>query len=174
MARIASDTLEGDGSFPAYEAKPDGTPKAAIIVIQGIFGVNEGIRRKCDHMARLGYLTLAPDLFWRLKPGVELDPDVESEFKQALDLMGKFNQAQGIRDIEATIREARKHLNRNGKVSCISYCLRGRLAFMTSAPTDIDAIVSYYAVGVDNTLREKNAISRPPMLHIAARTEKRR
>src|SRR3546814_5969891 len=67
-------------------------------------------------MANLGYLTLAPDLFWRLKPGVELDPDVESEFKQALDLMGKFNQDQGIRDIEATIREARKHLNRNGKV----------------------------------------------------------
>src|SRR3546814_8482613 len=67
-------------------------------------------------MANLGYLTLAPDLFWRLKPGVELDPDVESEFKQALDLMGKFNQDQGIRDIEATIREARKHPNRNGKV----------------------------------------------------------
>src|SRR3546814_16338887 len=50
---------------------------------------------------------------------------------------------------------------------CIGYCLGGRLAFMTSARTDIDASVGYYAVGVDNLLREKNAISRPLMLHIA-------
>src|SRR3546814_19822896 len=104
MARIASDTLEGDGSFPAYEAKPDGTPKAAIIVIQEIFGVNEGIRRKCDHMANLGYLTLAPDLFWRLKPGVELDPDVSTESYPEMELMGKFNQALGIRAFNATNR----------------------------------------------------------------------
>ena len=160
-------TLDGDDSFKAYEARPGGEPKAAIIVIQEIFGVNEGIRRKCDHWASLGYLALAPDLFWRLEPGVELDADIESEFKQALDLMGRFNQDQGIRDIEATIRAARKSLGNNGKVGCVGYCLGGRLAFMTSSRTDIDASVGYYAVGVDNLLREKHAISRPLMLHIA-------
>ena len=167
MAMIGIDTLEGDGSFRAYEAKPEGTPKAAIIVIQEIFGVNEGIRRKCDHLAGLGYLALAPDLFWRLRPCIELDPDVESEFQEALGLMGKFNQDQGIRDIEATIREARKRLGGHGKVGCVGYCLGGRLAFMTSARTDIDASVGYYGVGIDNLLREKNAISRPLLLHIA-------
>ena len=167
MGMIDVDTLEGDARFQAYEARPEGEPRAAIIVIQEIFGVNEGIRRKCDHWAGLGYLALAPDLFWRLRPGVELDPDVEGEFKQALDLMGKFNQDQGLRDVEATIREARKHLGTNGKVGCVGYCLGGRLAFMTSARTDIDASVGYYGVGIDNLLREKNAISRPLMLHIA-------
>ncbi len=138
----------GDAAFGAYVAEPEGTPRAAIVVIQEIFGVNEGIRRKCDKWAQLGYLALAPDLFWRLQPGVELDPDVEQEFKQALDLMGRFDQDQGVRDIEATIRAARQRLGGEGKVGCVGFCLGGRLAFMTATRTDIDASVGYYAVGL--------------------------
>ena len=160
-------TLEGDARFDAYIAEPAGSPNAAIIVIQEIFGVNAGIRRKCDRWAELGYLAIAPDLFWRLERGVELDPDLPEEFKQALDLMGRFNQDQGIRDIEATIREARNRLGENGKVGCVGFCLGGRLAFMTSSRTDIDASVGYYAVGLDNLMRESHAIARPLMLHIA-------
>jgi carboxymethylenebutenolidase len=167
MAIIDIETLEGDGRFKAYMAEPETPARAAIIVIQEIFGVNAGIRRKCDRWAELGYLALAPDLFWRVQPGVELDPDVEPEFKQALDLMGKFNQDQGIRDIEATIRAARNRLGAGGKVGAVGYCLGGRLAFMTSARTDIDASVGYYGIAIDGLLREKNAISRPLMLHIA-------
>ena len=167
MGTIRIETLEHDGSFDAYAVEPEGQPRAAIVVIQEIFGVNEGIRRKCDHWAELGYLAVAPDLFWRLEPGVELDPDVEAEFKQALDLMNRFNQDQGIRDIEATIRAARSRLADGGKVGAVGYCLGGRLAFMTAARTDIDASVGYYAVGVDGLLHEKHAIAHPLMLHIA-------
>ena len=167
MAMIDIETLEGDASFKAYVAEPEGSPRAAIIVIQEIFGVNAGIRRKCDHWAANGYLALAPDLFWRLAPGLELDPDVPDEFQQALGLMQKFNQDQGIRDIEATIHAARKRLGGHGKVGAVGYCLGGRLAFMTAARTDIDASVGYYGVGIDGLLREKHAIARPLMLHIA-------
>jgi carboxymethylenebutenolidase len=167
MATIRIDTLDGNDSFDAYIAEPSGTPRAAIIVIQEIFGVNEGIRRKCDHWAEKGYLALAPDLFWRLQPGIELDPDVESEFKQALELMGKFDQDQGIKDIEATIRAARQRLPGGGKVGVVGYCLGGRLAYMTAARTDVDASVGYYAVGIPGLLDEKNAIARPLALHIA-------
>jgi carboxymethylenebutenolidase len=169
MGMIDIATLEQDGSFKAYLAAPEGgaSPRAAIVVIQEIFGVNPGIRRKCDHWARLGYLALAPDLFWRLEPGVELDPDVEQEFKQALDLMGKFNQDQGVRDIKATLEAARKRLENNGKAGCVGYCLGGRLAFMTSTRTDVDATVGYYGVGLDSLLGDKEAIARPLMLHIA-------
>jgi len=167
MARIRIETLDHDGSFYAYAAEPEGEAKAAIVVIQEIFGVNEGIRRKCDRWAQLGYLAVAPDLFWRLKPGVELDPDVEAEFKQALDLMNRFDQDQGIMDIEATIRAARSRLSEGGKVGAVGYCLGGRLAFMTAARTDIDASVGYYAVGVDGLLHEKHAIAHPLVLHIA-------
>jgi carboxymethylenebutenolidase len=167
MPTITIQELTGDKSFDAYLAEPSATPKGAAIVIQEIFGVNEGIRRKCDHWASLGYLALAPDLFWRLEPGVELDPDVPEQFQAALKLMGRFDQDQGISDIEATIRAARARLPAGGKVGAVGYCLGGRLAFMTAARTDIDASVGYYAVGVEGLIGEKHAIARPLMLHIA-------
>ena len=157
-------TLDGDKDFMAYVARPEGTPRAAIVVIQEIFGINAGIRRKCDLLAEDGYLTVAPDLFWQLGEGIELDPDIEPEFQKALDLMGKFDQDAGVRDIEATIKWARKDCDK--KVGAVGYCLGGRLAYMTAARTDSDATVGYYAVGIDELLREKHAISNPLMLHI--------
>lgn len=159
--------LDGDGPFKSYVAEPAGTPKAAVVVIQEIFGVNEGIRRKADRWAGLGYLALAPDLFWRIAPGIELDPDIPDQLERALGLLGQFDQDEGISDIEATIRAARQRLPDGGKVGCVGYCLGGRLAFMTSARTDIDASVGYYGVALEALLHEKHAIARPLMLHIA-------
>ena len=159
-------TLDGQGRFAAYCAEPAGTPRAAIIVIQEIFGVNAGIRRKCDRLAEDGYLAIAPDLFWRLEPGIELDPDIEPEFQRALALMGKFNQDAGVRDIEAAIRAARQRLGQGGKVGAVGYCLGGRLAFMAATRTDVDASVGYYGVGIDTLLGEKHAIAHPVLLHV--------
>ena len=158
-------TLNGNAEFPCYVAKPDGNPHAAIIVIQEIFGVNPGIRAKCDHWANLGYLAIAPDLFWRINEGTDLDADVPDEFQTALDLMGRFNQDQGIRDIEATIHFAQNAIGSH-MVGCVGYCLGGRLAFMTAARTDIRASVGYYGVGIDGLLGEKDAIAHEVMLHI--------
>ncbi len=167
MAMIDIPTLDHQGNFTGYMAEPASTPRGAIIVIQEIFGVNPGIRAKCDHWASLGYLAIAPDLFWRLEPGVVLDPDVPEQFKQALALMNRFDQDQGIADIEATIRTARERLPDGGKVGAVGYCLGGRLAFMSAARTDVDATVGYYGVGLEGLLGEKHAIARPLMLHIA-------
>ena len=159
-------TLAGDCSFLAYCARPNGEPRGAIVVIQEIFGVNAGIRRKCDRLAADGYLALAPDLFWRIERGIELDPDVEPEFQRALELLGRFEQDQGVADIEATIRHARRELG-VPRVGVVGYCLGGRLAYMVAARTDADASVGYYAVGLPDLLREKHAIAHPLMLHLA-------
>jgi carboxymethylenebutenolidase len=164
---IQIEALDGSGSFEAYVAEPSGKPRAAIVVIQEIFGVNPGIRARCDRWAESGYLAAAPDLFWRIKPDVELDPDVEEQFQQALGLMNKFDQAQGVADIEATIRAARVRLGEGGKVGVVGYCLGGRLAFMCATRTDTDASVGYYGVGIDNLLSEKHAIAHPVLLHVA-------
>lgn len=159
-------TLEGDGQLDAYVATPDSAPKAAIIVIQEIFGVNEGIRRKCDSWARAGYLAIAPDLFWRIDPHIELDADIPEQMQQALAYIPRFNQDQGVRDIEATIRAARAMLEGSAKVGVVGYCLGGRVAFMTACRTDGDAFVGYYGVGIDGLLGEQHAIGKPTMLHI--------
>ena len=158
-------TFSGNDSFSAYVARPDGAPKAAIIVIQEIFGVNPGIRRKCDKWAEAGYLAVAPDLFWRLERGLELDPDVKPEFDKALGLFGQYNPDDGVRDIEATIHWVRRDAGVK-MVGCVGYCLGGRLAYMAAARTDIDASVGYYGVMIDQMLNESHAIANPLMLHI--------
>ncbi|MEV5024355.1 dienelactone hydrolase family protein [Sphingobium sp. LMA1-1-1.1] len=159
-------TLEGDARFDVYVARPEGTPKAAIVVIQEIFGVNEGIRRKCDSWAAAGYLALAPDLFWREEPHIELDADIPEDLQAAFGLFQKFDQNQGIRDIEATIKVARAELGQDAKVGLVGYCLGGRLAFMSACRTDGDAFVAYYGVGIDGLLNEQHAIGKPVLMHI--------
>ncbi len=162
-------TFDHDASFNAYVAEPEGTPKAAIIVIQEIFGVNEGIRRKCDGWAAQGYLAVAPDLFWRIKPGIELDADVEAELQEAFGYFGQYDPNDGVKDIEATIRAIRAGvggLSGVAKVGAVGYCLGGKLAYMVAARTDVDASVGYYGVMIDQMLDESHSIANPLMLHI--------
>ena len=159
-------TLEGDAQFDTYVARPEGIPRGAIIVIQEIFGVNEGIRRKCDNWANQGYLAVSPDLFWRDTPHVELDADVPEQFQAAIGHMQKLNQDLSIYDIESAIKFARAELGGTGKVGVVGYCLGGRLTFMAACRTDGDAFVGYYGVGIDNLLGEQHAIGKPVLLHI--------
>nr|WP_295671252.1 dienelactone hydrolase family protein [Sphingomonas sp.] len=162
---VTIDTIDHTGNFAAYVAQPAGEATAAIVVVQEIFGVNAGIRRKCDMLAEAGYLAIAPDLFWRIEPGIELDPDISAEMQRGLALLGRFDQDKGVADIEATIRVARAKVG-GGKVGAVGYCLGGRLAFMTAARTDVDASVGYYGVGIDGLLGEKHAIAHPVLLHV--------
>lgn len=165
MSSYEQITSLDEQQFKAWVAKPKGEAKAAIIVIQEIFGVNPGIKQKCAKWAEQGYLAVAPDLFWRMEDDVNLDPDVELEFQHALDLFGKFDQDMGVKDLQATINHARALVG-GGKVGVTGYCLGGRLAFMCATRTDSDASVGYYGVGLDNLLGEKDAIANPVMLHI--------
>ena len=160
--QIAS--LKDDGAIPAYVARPGGTPSAGIIVIPEIFGVNAGIRQKCDKWADAGYLAVAPDIFWRFAPGVELDPDVPAQLQEAFGYFGQYDPALGVYDIEAAIRWL--HSQGTAKVGCVGYCLGGRLAYMAAARTDIDASAGYYGVMIDQMLDEAHHIAKPLMLHI--------
>ena len=161
-AQIAS--LKDEGTIPAYVARPAIPPKAGIVVIPEIFGVNAGIRQKCDKWADAGYLAVAPDIFWRFAPGVELDPDVPDQLQEAFGYFGQYDAALGVYDIEAAIRWLRAQ--GAAKVGCVGYCLGGRLAYMAAARTDIDASVGYYGVMIDTMLDEAHHIAKPLMLHI--------
>lgn len=158
-------TLDGDGMIPAYVAKPEGTPRGAIIVQQEVFGVDAGIRKKADGWAAKGYLAVAPDAFWRQEPGVELDADKPEEFQKAIDFMMKHDFDLGIRDLEAVIHWIRREQG-VPKVGLVGYCMGGKVAYMVAARTDIDATVGYYGVGIDQMLNEKHAIAKPLMLHV--------
>lgn len=159
------------GSMGCYLAMPEGEAKAAIIVIPEIFGVNPGIRQKCAKLADQGYLAVAPDIFWRFAPGEELDPDKPEEFEKALANMGTYVAAQtggrqdSVEDAETVARWLRREKGVS-KVGLVGYCLGGRIAFLVATRTDIDAVVGYYGVMIDQSLGEAHAIANPLMLHI--------
>lgn len=165
---IEIETLARDGRFAGYCAEPEGQAKAAVIVVQEVFGVNPGIRAKCDAWAAAGYLAIAPDLFWRSEAGVELDPDVPEDFKRAIALMQETDVTVAVGDIEATIRAARALLgDARGKVGVTGYCFGGLLTYLAATRADADAAVGYYGGGIDNFLGESHAIGKPLLLHFA-------
>jgi carboxymethylenebutenolidase len=159
-----------DGSFSAYLAKPSGAPKAAIVVIQEIFGVNAVMRGLADHYAEQGFLAVAPDLFWRIEPDIQLTDGSEAEWKRAFELFNAFNVDTGVEDIEATIDHVRDKLG-VGKVGAVGFCLGGLLAYLTATRTDIDASVGYYGVSIEQRLGEATKLAQPLMLHIASKDQ---
>lgn len=158
-----------DGQFKAYVAQPAGPVRGAVVVIQEIFGVNEGIRGKAEWLAKEGFLAIAPDLFWRLEPGVELTDQTEAGWSRAFELMNAFKADTGVTDIQATIAKAREL--GAAKVGAVGYCLGGLLAYLTACRTDADASVGYYGVSIDTFLGEAANIKKPLMLHVAAKDQ---
>ena len=158
-------TFDGKGSFPAYIARPSGEPRGAIIVIQEVFGVNPGIRKKADTWAEQGYLAVAPEVFWRQAEGIDLDSDIPEEFQQAIRHMMAHDFDLGSQDVEAAIHWIRREQGVS-KVGLVGYCMGGKVAYQAATRTDVDASVGYYGVGIDQMLNESHAIARPLMLHV--------
>jgi len=170
MAKTLSITAtDGSGNFNAYVAEPTNPNGAAVIAIQEIFGVNAGMRQIADKLADDGYLAVAPDLFWRQEPGIELTDQSEDDFKRAFELYKGFDVDKGMADITATIAAVRAR--GATKVGAVGYCLGGYLAYLTAARTNADAAVSYYGVGIQDVLDEAKNITKPLMLHIAGEDE---
>jgi carboxymethylenebutenolidase len=154
-----------NGTFNGYLATPSGGKGPGVVIIQEIFGINPWVRSVADFYASQGYMALAPDLFWRIKPGIQLDPTVDADFKTGLDYYGKFNVGTGVEDIQATITHLRGLST--GKVGHLGFCLGGFLAYISAARTDSDAAAAYYGGGTNTQLGEAAKITKPTVLHFA-------
>ena len=156
------------GQFSAYLAEPASSGTApGMIVIQEIFGINSNIRAICDDYAAKGYIAIAPDLFWRQEPGVQLDSTTREGWDRAFALYSGFSETKGTEDLIATLAWLRSHPRVGGKIGAVGYCLGGKLAYLMSTRSDIDASVGYYGVGIDSSIGEAGAITKPLMLHVA-------
>jgi carboxymethylenebutenolidase len=172
MHEIKLKAADGAGEFTAYVWEPKGTEKAgAVVLIQEIFGVNDALRATGEELAAQGFIAVAPDLFWRQQPGVNLTDKTEAEWNQAFALMNGFNQDKGVEDLKVTLAAARKLPRCNGSAGTLGFCLGGRLAVMMATRSDADLNVSYYGVGLDDLADEFDNIASPLMLHIAENDE---
>src|SRR5258708_17550783 len=128
-------TIEGrDGAFSAYIARPKTLPAPAVVVLQELFGVNADIRKTCDELAEQGLIAVAPDLFWRQEPGVDLNVTSEADWQHGLRLYQAYDRDTGARDVKDTVNAPAKLPECTGRVAVLGYCLRALMVFLTAAP----------------------------------------
>jgi len=147
MGQFVQLTASDGFSFPAYVARPTGTPKGGLVVLQEIFGVNSHIRAVADGYAAEGYFVVAPSTFHRVQADVELgytEADMGTGFglKTAVESL----PAPGVMaDIQAAI----DHAAQAGKVGILGYCWGGLLTWRSACQLKgLSAAVPFYGGGM--------------------------
>ncbi|RYZ10705.1 MAG: dienelactone hydrolase family protein [Comamonadaceae bacterium] len=158
------DLKAADGqAIPAYVAQPAGTPKGGVVVVQEIFGVNSHIRSVADGYAAQGYLAVAPAIFHRVKPGVELgyQPDDMSAGMALKTATEALPSPGAMQDIQAAI----DHAAQGGKVGIVGYCYGGLLTWRSACQLDgLSAAAPYYGGGMTTP----DEIARKPKVPVIA------
>ncbi|MCY4452360.1 MAG: dienelactone hydrolase family protein [Immundisolibacterales bacterium] len=139
MGQTIELTASDGHKLAAYRADPAGAPRAGVVVIQEIFGVNAHIREVADDYAAQGYLAIAPALFDRSRPGVELGYD-ENAIAAGRDLAFAMEPGLPVLDLEAAVGVAASA----GKVGVVGYCWGGSLTFLAACKLGVAAASSYY------------------------------
>lgn len=150
---------DGHG-FDAYVARPAGKPIAGLVVLQEAFGVNRHIRSVADDYANDGLLAIAPALYDRIQPGVELGYEGD-EKQRGLTLARQSNPEDVLKDIAASIEYARQHTG--GKVGVVGYCFGGTMAWLTATRLEPDVAIGYYGGRIAHYATETPHC--PVMLH---------
>ena len=165
-------TVSGhDGTFGAYIARPEALPAPAVVVLQELFGVNADIREKCDELAQQGFLAIAPDLFWRQEPGVDLSVRSEPDWQHGLRLYQAYDRDAGVRDIRDSTDAAAKMPECTGKIAVLGYCLGALMTFLTAVRYRVDAAVAYHGGDTEKYLGEVDGLHAPLLMHLAEEDE---
>jgi carboxymethylenebutenolidase len=159
-------SLDG-GSFKAYLAAPAKRSGPGIVLCHEIFGANATMRAVADYYAEEGYTVLVTDLFWRLEPVVELD-DSPAGFDRALALYQRFDEDQGVADVDASMRALTGMPECTGDIGVLGYCLGGKLAYLAACRLpSVACAVGYYGVGIEHALDAAASLDGRLVLHIA-------
>lgn len=153
--------------FNAYLALPPTGRGPGLVVLQEIWGVNAHIRAVADQYAADGFVVLAPDVFWRQEPGVDLQY-TETDTQKARHLMQNLDTSHAVADLVATANALRARAEVSGKVGAVGYCMGGRLAYRLAASGAVDTSVCYYGGGIQNQLDVAPAVQVPIQFHYAA------
>jgi carboxymethylenebutenolidase len=150
----ASDGHELD----AYLAEPDGKPWGALVVVQEIFGLNQHIRSVADRFAQEGFYSVAPALFDRVEPNVELT-DAGDGTQKGISLAQKLSISDAVKDVDAALRYGAEKTGKPAGV--VGYCYGGTLAWLSATRLSPAAAVAYYGGQIGRFALE---IPRAPVL----------
>ena len=146
----------------------DGAQRPGIVLLQEIFGVNANIRAVARLLSEAGFLVAAPDLFWRMEPGLDLDPADPVAREQAMGFNSSFDSETGLADAAAVASTLRGHPACSGRVGAVGYCLGGRLAFVLAERRTVDAAVAFYPVAIKADLDAGLPQGGPLLVHLGA------
>ncbi len=142
--------MAADGvQIPAWVAQPDGPVRGALVVAQEIFGVNAHIRAVTDRLAARGFVAIAPALFTRLEPDVELGYDAEGMARgKALKAAAEALPGEGVlQDIRAAAQWVQQ--SSGERVGMLGFCWGGLLTWRAAQQLDeLSAAVCYYGGGM--------------------------
>jgi carboxymethylenebutenolidase len=165
-------TVEGhDGVLTAYIARPKALPASAVVVLHEVFGVNADIRKTCDELAEQGFLAVAPDLFWRQEPGVDLNVTSEGDWQHGLRLYQAYDRDAGARDVKDTTNVVAKLPECSGRAAVMGFCLGGLMTFIAAVRYGVDAAVVYHGGDTEKYLGEVNGLHAPLLMHLAEEDE---
>jgi carboxymethylenebutenolidase len=133
-------------TLDAYVAEPAGPPRAGLVVIQEIFGVNSHIKEVTDGFAREGFKAIAPALFDRLERRVELGYEA-ADLQRGREIAMRLTPEQILSDVSAAIDALKLE-----RVGIVGYCLGGTVAFRASATLPVKAAVAYYGGSIAKLL----------------------
>jgi carboxymethylenebutenolidase len=153
----------GGGRYDAYLSLPPSGRGPGLVLFQEIFGVNRHIRAVADQYALDGFVVLAPDLFWRDAPRVELGY-TGADRERAMQLMKAADPAGLAADIQTSVAALRARPERDGRVGAFGYCMGGRLA-----TADVDAASCFYGGGIHDQLGIAGGVRCPIQFHYGAR-----
>jgi carboxymethylenebutenolidase len=162
---IDIDTNNGN-AFRGYLSLPPKGTGPGIVLIQEIWGVNSHIRAVADQYALDGYVVLAPDVFWRQKPGVDLQYD-DAGSAQAFAYKKNMDVALAVQDMSQAVSVLRGMPEVSGGVASVGYCMGGMLSYLCAANAGVDAAVCYYGGGIDSYLNQADKVSCPILFHFA-------
>jgi carboxymethylenebutenolidase len=162
-SNIAIKTAAGSG-YSGYLSMPENPNGSGIIVIQEIFGVNSHIRDITDLYAAAGYVALAPDVFWRQQPHVELGYTPE-DIQKGASLAKQLDPAQVIADLHDAAAMVKGVPQFSKKLGVVGYCLGGGLAYDMATHDLVDVAVGYYGGAIEHHLDQAKNLHCPLMLH---------
>ena len=153
-----------DGPFDLTVWVPDAGRGPGLLLIQEIYGVSDYIRAVADDLAGLGYVVVAPDLFWRLQPGYQAVHD-DAGLASSLEMGSRFDVAQGVTDSVAALDVLAALPEVDGGIGILGFCLGGSIAYLVAAQRPLDAVISFYGSAVPEQLGVLDQITAPLLLH---------
>ncbi len=149
MGDQISITMQDGFELGAYHSAPSGQSKGVVVVIQEIFGVNGHIREVVEGYAELGYHSIAPALFDRIEPDLQLGY-TEADMGKGIELAFQgLEMAQTMKDLQSVV----DHAAAQGAVGVVGYCFGGLLTYLSACQlSGVAAASSYYGGGIAGVL----------------------